>query len=155
VLANYILAENTDSRLWNRIREREGLSYGVFGYLDWNAHESNSPWTFGAIFAPQNRLRVEKALREEFARALKDGFSAQELNNAKRALLAARALARAQDGGLAGALSLQAELGRTLQRMADVDAALQGATLDQVNAALRRHLKPDAMQFVWAGDFKE
>ena len=39
--------------------------------------------------------------------------------------------------------------------MADVDAALQGATLDQVNAALRRHLKPDAMQFVWAGDFKE
>lgn len=154
MLANYILAENTDSRLWTRIREREGLSYGTFGSIDWNVHEPHSVWEFGAIFAPQNRPRVEKALREEFERAAKDGFTAQELTNAKRAMLAARALARAQDSGLAGALQTQADLGRTMQRSAEVDAALQATTLEQVNTATRKHLKPAAMQFVWAGDFK-
>ncbi len=155
LLADYILGSNTDSRLWVRIREREGLSYGTWSYVDWNSFEAASSWVFGAIFAPQNRPRVEKALKEEFARALKDGFTAQELTNAKRALLNYRALGRAQDGGLAGALAQQSYLGRTMARTAEVDAQIEAATLQQVNEALRRHLRLDAMQIVWAGDFKD
>ena len=155
LLVDYILGANTDSRLWVRIREKEGLSYGTWSYVDWNTHEAFSTWTFGAIFAPQNRPRVEAAFREELARALKDGFSPQELANAKRALLNYRALGRAQDGGLAGSLAYQAYLGRTMARTAEVDAQLEKTTLMQVNAALRQYLKPEAMQIVWAGDFKE
>jgi zinc protease len=155
LLADYILGSNTDSRLWVRIREREGLSYGTWSYVDWNSFEAASTWVFGAIFAPQNRPRVEKALKEEFARALKDGFTAQELTNAKRALLNYRALGRAQDGGLAGSLAQQSYLGRTMARTAEVDAQIEAATLQQVNEALRRHLRLDALQIVWAGDFKD
>ncbi|MBB5205811.1 zinc protease [Inhella inkyongensis] len=153
MLANAILGESTDSRLWVRIREKEGLSYGTWAALDWNTQEAHSVWNFGALFAPQNRARVEAALREELARALKEGFTAQELARAQRAQLSSRALARAQDGGLAAALSSQADLGRTLKHSAAIDAAIQNTTLEQVNAALRRHLKPEAMQLVWAGDF--
>ncbi|MFO0122181.1 MAG: M16 family metallopeptidase [Inhella sp.] len=154
-LADYILGSNTDSRLWVRIREREGLSYGTYSSIDWSTFEPASTWVFGAIFAPQNRPRVEKALKEEFARALKDGFTAQELTNAKRALLNYRRLSRAQDGGLAGSLAQPSDLGRTLARTAEVDAQLAAATLQQDNDALRRHLRLDAMQIVWAGDFKD
>lgn len=155
LLVDYILGANTDSRLWVRIRERDGLSYGTWSYIDWNTVEPASTWTFGAIFAPQNRARVEAAFREELARALKDGFSPQELANAKRALLNYRALGRAQDPGLAGSLAMQAYLGRTMARVAEVDELIGKATLEQVNGALRRYLKPEAMQIVWAGDFKE
>jgi zinc protease len=155
LLADYILGSNTDSRLWVRIRERDGLSYGTWSYVDWNSFEASSTWVFGAIFAPQNRVRVEKALKEEFDRALKYGFTAQELTNAKRALLNYRALGRAQDGGLAGSLAQQAYLGRTMARTAEVDEQINAATLQQVNEALRRHLRLDAMQMVWAGDFKD
>jgi zinc protease len=153
MLADYLLGANTDSRLWVRIREKEGLSYGTWSYVDWNAFEAHSSWTFGAIFAPQNRDRVEKAFREELARALKDGFSAAELVNAKRALLNYRRLSRAQDGSLAGSLALQAYLGRDMKRVAEVDAGIEAATLAQVNAALRRYLQPEKFQIVWAGDF--
>ncbi len=153
MLADYLLGANTDSRLWVRIREKEGLSYGTWSYVDWNAFEAHSSWTFGAIFAPQNRDRVEKAFREELARALQDGFSAAELVNAKRALLNYRRLSRAQDGSLAGSLALQAYLGRDMKRVAEVDAGIEAATLVQVNAALRRYLQPEKFQIVWAGDF--
>jgi len=155
LLVDYILGANTDSRLWVRIREKEGLSYGTWSYVDWNTHEAFSTWGFGAIFAPQNRARVEAAFREELARALKDGFDAQELANAQRALLNYRALGRAQDNSLAGSLAYQAYLGRTMARTAEVDALIGKTTLAQLNAALRKYLKPDAMQIVWAGDFKE
>lgn len=155
MLVDYILGANTDSRLWVRIREKEGLSYGTWSYVDWNAFEPASTWTFGAIFAPQNRARVEAAFQEELARALKDGFTAAELTNAKRALLNYRALGRAQDPNLAGSLAYQAYLGRTMARSAEVDAALEKATLMEVNAALRKYLKPEQMQIVWAGDFAD
>ena len=155
MLADYILGANTDSRLWVRIREKEGLSYGTWSSIDWSSRaEAASTWEFGAIFAPQNRERVEKALREEFARALKDGFTGPELANAKRALLSYRSLGRAQDGGLASSLATQAELDRTMARAAEVDEAINRATLPQVNAVLRRTLRLDALQIVWAGDFK-
>ncbi|WP_374661651.1 M16 family metallopeptidase [Inhella sp.] len=154
MLADYLLGANTDSRLWVRIREKDGLSYGTWSGLDWNAFEPNSSWSFGAIFAPQNRERVEKAFREELARALKDGFSPAELGTAQRALLNYRALSRAQDGSLAGSLALQAYLGRDMKRVAEVDAQIQATTLEQVNTVLRRYLKPEQFQIVWAGDFQ-
>ncbi|MFN7692607.1 MAG: M16 family metallopeptidase, partial [Burkholderiales bacterium] len=154
LLADYILGANTDSRLWVRIREKEGLSYGTWSYINWNPFEANSTWSFGAIFAPQNRDRVEKAFREELARAVKDGFSGAEVVNAKRALLNFRALGRAQDGSLAGSLAYQAYLGRTMAITAEVEAAINATTLQQVNAVIAKYLKPEQFQIVWAGDFK-
>ena len=29
LLANYLLGGSTNSRLWNRVRQKEGLSYGI------------------------------------------------------------------------------------------------------------------------------
>ena len=56
---------------------------------------------------------MRAGIAEEFARALKDGFTEAEVADAKRALLQARRISRAQDGALAGALAQQAYLGRT------------------------------------------
>jgi zinc protease len=153
-LANYMLGGGGDSRLWKRIRETDGLSYGVWSYLAWSQKDLNSPWNIGAIFAPQNRGKVEQALREEVARALKDGFSAPELAAAKQAMLNNRRLARAQDGGLAGSLANNLYLGRTQAKSQQVDEALASLTLEQVNAALRKYLKLEEFQLIFVGDFK-
>jgi zinc protease len=88
------------------------------------------------------------------ARALKDGFTAQELAEGQRGLLAFRRLSRAQDGNLAGAIASNEELGRTFAVSARVDDALSKLTLEQVNAALRTYVKPDAFVSGFAGDFK-
>jgi len=153
-LANHLLGSGGSSRLWTRIRETEGLSYSVYSQIAWNNFEPNSNWLAGAIFAPQNRAKVETALREELARALKDGFSAKELDAARNGLLSFRRLSRAQDDVLASALASNLYLGRTFEISARVDAALAAATPEQVNAALRKYLKPEAIDMVFAGDFK-
>jgi zinc protease len=154
MMANFLLGGGGNSRLWKRIREREGLSYDVRSTVHWSQFEPNSPWVASAIFAPQNRAKVETALREEIERALRDGFSAQELAEGKSGLLNFRRLSRAQDGSLASGLANNLYLGRTFELAGQVDAALSALALAQVNAALRKYLRPDEFVFAVAGDFK-
>ena len=153
-MANYLLGGGGTSRLWRRIREGEGLSYGVGSQVEWNNIDRNSMWQASAIFAPQNRAKVETALREELARALKDGFTAQELTEGKASVLNYRQLGRAQDASVASALANNLYLGRTYAVQAKVDAAIGALTLDQVNAALRMYVKPENFVAAYAGDFK-
>jgi zinc protease len=153
-MANFLLGSGGTARLWRRIREGEGLSYDVRSVIDWNNIDRNSLWQASAIFAPQNRAKVETAFREEVARALKDGFTAQELAEGKSSLLNYRKLSRAQDAGLAYALANNLYLGRTFALAARVDAAIGELTLDQVNAALRKYVTPEQFVAAFAGDFK-
>ncbi|WP_370652402.1 M16 family metallopeptidase [Aquabacterium sp.] len=155
MLANHLLGSGGDSRFWNRIREKEGLSYSVYSAVQWNSIEPNSQWVASAIFAPQNRGKVEAAFREEVAKVLAQGFTQTEFESGKRGLLNFRQLSRAQDARLAGAWVSNLYLDRTFDVSAKVDAALEALTLDQVNQALRRYLKPDQFVFGLAGDFKD
>lgn len=155
LLANYLFGLGGDSRLWARIREAEGLSYDVHSAIQWNPWQPNSTWSVRAIFAPQNRAKVEAAIREEIDRVLKDGFSAEELERGRRGYLSFRQLSRAQDANLASALAENLYLGRTFLVSQHIDDALARVTLDEVHAALRRHLQPERFVIGVAGDFKD
>ena len=153
-MANYLFGSGGNSRLWKRVREAQGLSYDVRSSIHWNTHERNSEWSARAIFAPQNRAKVEAAFNEELARSLREGYTAQELAEGQRGLLAYRRLSRAQDGNIAAALAGNLDLDRTFQVSAKVDDALSKLTVQQVNDAWRRHLGQQGPVVVYAGDFK-
>ena len=152
MMANYLLGTGGGSRLWKRIREREGLSYDVNTRISWGQREPHSEWMASAIFAPQAAAKVEQAFRDEIARALRDGFGAAELAEGRRGLLGFRRLSRAQDATLASALAANLDLERTFAVSQRVDTALEALTVDQVNAALRKYLKPADLVLVIAGD---
>ncbi len=140
-------------RLWDRIREKEGLSYGVGASIGGGQYEASSDWSFSAIAAPQNMDRVKLAFDEETARARRDGFTADELKRAKDAIASASRLARAQDGSLARLLESFVERGKTPKYFAELDALRADIALDEVNAAFRKYVVPEKMVFGVAGDF--
>ncbi|MEP6997937.1 MAG: pitrilysin family protein [Betaproteobacteria bacterium] len=153
VLANYMLGGSSNSRLWNRLRQKEGLSYGINSSMHASSWEPNTAISISAIFAPENLERLRRGVQDELERAQRDGFSAEEVADAKRALLQQRRLARTQDATLASALNEQSFVGRTFGYSAKLDAALEGLDAPTVNAALRKYFKPDAFASVFAGDF--
>lgn len=67
------------------------------------------------------------------------------------ALLNYRNLARAQDDVLADTWVNYMQTGRSFQWSADMDRKLEALTPDQVNAALRKYLKPEAFSTAVAG----
>ena len=154
VLGNYLLGGGPDSRLWQRVREKEGLSYGVGSFLSASSFEENGAFGLYATYAPQNRARVEAALREELAKALADGFSDEEIEAGKKDLLNGRKLARARDDALAGRLLSYLVLDRTFAWDVQLEQSIRMLGASQVKDAMRRHLHPDRLSFVQAGDFK-
>ena len=154
LVANHLLGADTTSRLWRRIREQDGLSYGVRSGIAFSNFEPNSSFQVQAIFAPQNLARVEAALQQETARALQDGFSQAELDAARTGLLNQRRLARAQDPVVAGMLGGNLYLQRRFALQQQTDDTIAALTADQVTAALRKYIDPAKWVLVWAGDFK-
>ena len=154
MVANHMFGSLGTGRLWLRIRERDGLSYDVRSAVEWNNVELNSRWVASAIFAPQNQAQVEQALRDELERSLTQGFAQDELDRARSGLLNLRRLSRAQDEVVSGQLAGQLHLGRDFALAQRVDDAIAALSLEQVNAAWRRHLDPARLVIAWGGDFK-
>ena len=154
-VADYIMGGGAgfDSRLAGRIRQKEGLSYGVGSELSVGSEDRSGSWSAYAIAAPQNVAKVEAAFREELDRALRDGFTAAEVASAKSGMLQARVQNRAQDGTLAGAWVSNLYLGRTFQWSKDFEAKVVALTPEQVSAAFRKFVDPKKLTVVKAGDF--
>ena len=154
VLANYMFGGGgLTARLPDRVRNREGLSYSVFSRFSAPVEGDAATFSASAIANPANVPRVEASFIEELTRTLAEGFTAEELVSAKRALLDQRIGGRSSDGGLLNLIAVRERWGRTLQWDAELDATLEALTLEQVNAAFRRHIDPDALSIVKGGDF--
>jgi zinc protease len=153
LVANRVLGGDTDSRIFQRVRVKGGLSYAVGTVFQPAAIDPNSTLVLYAIFAPQNLDKVRSATAEEIARARDGGFNAQEIAAAKKAALEARRITRAQDQAVAGALVAQAFLGRTWAESAKIDAEIAAVTPESATAALRKYVEPADVAYAYAGDF--
>lgn len=154
VLGNFILGGGfLNSRLATRIRQKEGISYGVGSGFGASALDQSGTFQMNAIYAPENLTRLEAAFKEELQKVITEGFTAEEVAAAKDGLLLARQRTRGQDAGLANSLSNYLFLGRTYAWDAELDKKLAALTPEQVNAAMKKHLTPDKISIFKAGDF--
>ena len=152
--ANHMFGAGSTGRLWLRIREKDGLSYGVGSGVRWSQTDLNSRWVAGGSFAPQNLARMEAAWREELTRSVKDGFTQAELDEARTALMNFRRLGRAQDDSVAALALANLRLGRKFAVSQAVDERLAALTLGEVNAVWRKYVDPARIATAWGGDFK-
>jgi zinc protease len=155
VLANYLLGGSSTARLPNRVREKEGLSYSISSSFNASAFDEAASLRVGVIYAPQNRERVERAVREELERAVREGFSAEELKAGQQALLEARRMARTQDRALANRLGSYLYMKRTFAWDVEFEARIAALTPAEVHAAMKRHIDPGRFSLIAAGDFKK
>ncbi|MGH9858309.1 MAG: M16 family metallopeptidase, partial [Acidobacteriota bacterium] len=151
--ANYMLGGAMNSRLALRIREKEGLSYGVGSWISAHPLDRSGSFEAYAIFAPQNAAKVESTFREELDKAIKNGFTKDELNIAKAGLIQARQVSRAQDRELVRKLSLYLFLDRKMTWDQQFEEKLQALTPELVTQTFRKYIHPDEITIVKAGDF--
>ncbi len=154
LMGNYILGSGTlSSRLGVRVRQKEGLTYGISSSLSVSSFDKRAALTITAICNPQNIGRVEQATREELDRLLRDGVTKAELDQARQGWLQSQKVSRSSDIALTGMLSNLRYVDRTMMWDADLEKKIEALTPEQVQAALRRHIHPDKLVIVTAGDF--
>jgi zinc protease len=153
VLASYMFGEPITSRVSNRIRNKEGLSYGANARIVVPNEGDSSMVTVTVSLNPAVGPKVEQCFFEELQKAYKDGFTADEVAEAKKAVLEARLLNRSTDAALMTFLASHEQLDRPLKWDAEVEAKIASLTPGEINAAFRKHIDPAGMTIVKAGDF--
>ena len=146
-------ANQFDNRLIARLRVKEGLSYGAGAQLQASEFEPSGHIQFYAIYAPQNRAKVEAGFKQELDRFASNGITADELVSAKQAYASRVADSFAQDGYEAYVLTAAARIDRKLAYYSEQQKAVAALTVDQVNAAIRKWIHPEQVVWSLAGDF--
>ena len=140
------------SRLANRLRQQDGLSYGAGSWFNASSYDENATFGAYAICAPENLARVEVGFKEELAKVLDKGFTQQELNDARTGILQNSRIDRAKDGRLVRTLSGNIDLNRTMQWDKNYEKAVMDLSVEDVNTAVKRHLSMEGISIIKAGD---
>lgn len=155
-VGNYILGGGfLNSRLATRVRQKEGLSYTINSSISAGALDPTGNFSVFAIAAPENMGKVETAIREEIERALKDGFTDEEVEAAKRGYLESLKVNRSSDGAMAGLLKSYMYNKRDIGWLTEWDKKIQSLTPQQLQDALRRHIDLEKLSIVKAGTLPE
>jgi zinc protease len=153
VVANHVLGGTSAARLFVKVREEAGLSYGVYSSFRAPMLDPNAQFRVSGIANPANMAKVKELIGEEVRKLIAQGVTQEEVEEAKRSYLERRSMNRTQEAALGGVLSAQLFAGRTMQQEADFEAKLKSLTPEQVTAAAKKYINPDKLVIVTAGDF--
>jgi zinc protease len=142
-----------NSRLAVRLRQKDGISYGVGSYFNANSLDRDASFGSFAIYAPQNAERLLAGYNEELAKVLDKGFTPEEIAEAKKGWLQQQAVSRASDRELVYQLLTNEYVGRTLAWDETLEKKVQALTNDQIVAAMRKFIDPAKISTVQSGDF--
>ncbi len=155
VMADYLLGGGfLAGRIPQRLREKEGLSYGAGTQMRGNEQTDNALFMGFAIYNPANLEKVEKGFLEELTKAVTAGFTDQELKLGKQGISQQRAQQRSKDQLLAMKLAGYLETGRKFTYDQSIDDKLEGLTLATLNATVKKYLDPKRLLMIRVGDFK-
>ena len=154
-IGNFMLGGGfLNSRLAVRIRQKEGLSYGVGSSLQGGALDEVGSFNSYAIYNPDNADKLVAAYKEELDKMLKDGFTDAELTDAKSGFLQRQQVGRSQDAQLVAKLAGNLYLDRTLQFDEALEKKVADIKVTEVNEAMKKFIHPTKISYALAGDFK-
>lgn len=156
VIGNFMLGGGfLNSRLATRIRQKEGLSYGVGSWFQGSSQDDSGNFGAYAIYAPENRDKVQKAFQEEITKVKTEGFTKEELDAARSGWIQGQVVNRAQDRALLGKLANNMRLDRDMMWDKALEEKIMKLTVEDINKVMAKHMDPAKMIYVKAGDFEK
>lgn len=156
VIGNFMLGGGfLNSRLATRIRQKEGLSYGVGSWFQASSQDDSGNFGAYAIYAPENRDKVQKAFQEEITKVKTEGFTKEELDAARSGWIQGQVVNRAQDRALLGKLANNMRLDRDMMWDKALEEKIMKLTVEDINKVMAKHMDPAKMIYIKAGDFEK
>lgn len=156
LLGNFIFGGSTlASRIGDRIRQKDGLSYGATSSFSASSHDPVASLTITVSTNPMNIGKVTADVKEELEKFLEGGPTHTELSEAKEAFIEARKVGRTSDEAIAAQIASNLDLGRTFAHAAKQEKDILALTPEKVKEAFAKHVDPKHLVIIRAGDFKK
>jgi len=150
LLLNQVLGGDTlASRLGTEIRDRQGLTYGIYSYFQAGKHEG--PFVIQMQTAPedaQQAIRSTLALLEQLQQK---GITAAELDGAKRSLINSYPVELASPDALASTILSNEVYGLEREELRNFTRQIEAVTQTQVQQAAQELIHPNRIVVVTAG----
>ena len=143
------------ARIPQRLREKEGISYGAGTYLSvpTDVNNNNSSWMIYAFLNPTKRTEVETAINDEFAKLVANGITEEELQTNKKSWKNARQTNLGNDGYLMSLSNTYLMYNTPFSEFDKLNDDIDKLTVKQVNAAIKKYLQPSKFTTIYVGDF--
>ncbi|MEO5945292.1 MAG: insulinase family protein, partial [Chitinophagaceae bacterium] len=157
LMANELLGGGAflSSRIPQRLRESDGMSYGAGSFMDVDYKYNTGNWGVYAYFNPLYKGKLDSALHQEVDKAIKDGFRQDELTNSVNSWLEQGKASLGDNGTVAGILRSFLQNNRDLNEYTDFENKIKQLKLDAVNAVLRKYFDKSKLVMVYGGDFEK
>nr|WP_235355237.1 pitrilysin family protein [Aliterella atlantica] len=149
VLNQIVGGDTLSSRLGTEIRDRQGLTYGIYSYF--SAGKNAGPFVVSMQTAPEDASRAIASTRALLAQIHDKGVTAEEVAVAKRSLTSGYNVALANPDELASTILMNEVYGLSEGELRAFAEKIQAVTLEDVNQAAKELLQPDKLVIVTAG----
>ena len=149
-VATAILGSGFTGRLMANVRDKEGLTYGIGAGLA-NDTFIDGDWGIFATFSPTLLDKGLASTQRQLTKWYADGATAEEVTNRKSNLIGSFKVGLATTDGLAATILNTVNRGFELTWLDEYPAKIDALTPEQVNAAIKKYLKPENMVIIKAG----
>jgi zinc protease len=153
-VATSVLGDGFTSRLIGKIRDTEGLTYGIGSVLS-GGGTLDRMWSVRATFAPNLLEKGLASTGRELKKWQSEGITADELEYRKNALAGEHQVRLATSAGMASVILDLVERGLEPTWIDEYPDKVAALTLEQVNAAIKKYVDPAKLIIVTAGTFEE
>ena len=154
-MANELLGGGAflSSRIPQRLREAEGMSYGAGSYVNGNMIDPTGTWGVYAFFNPMYKDKMDNALREEISKAIEKGFTKEEFDSSLKSWLQSRQTNLGMDNFLVYQMRDYLEFGKTMKEYSNYETRVKALDVTKVNAAIKKYFDVNKFVLIYAGDF--
>jgi zinc protease len=144
-----------NSRIPQRLREAEGMSYGAGSFFQAEWDEPIASFGTYAFFNPIFKDKLNTALMEELTKASQGTFTETELADIKKSQIQERKLALGNNNSLASMINKYMEQKKDLKYFDEFSDQIQQISIKDVNEAAKKYLKLDQFLLIYSGDFRK
>jgi zinc protease len=151
-LANSALGQSSlTSRLGVRVRDTEGLTYGI--HSSFHATHLAGPFVVTVTVKPESRDAAVSSTLDEIRKFLREGLTEKEIADEKSSRVGKFKVDLASNAGIAQAVDTALYYGLGLEYLDDFGRRVAAVTKDEADEAFRNLVDPDAFTIVSAGTF--
>ncbi len=149
-IANRILGGGSSGRLFLNLREEKGFTYGIYSQLQ--TRRQAGPWQISGDIKANSTAEAMKEIFKEIGRLRDEPVPAQELEEAKRSIVASFALSLEQPSRIMQYAADRHRYEFPADYWDHYPAQLAAVTPEDVLRVARRYLDPKTLQIVAVGD---
>lgn len=150
IVMNQILGGDTlASRLGTEIRDRQGLTYGIYSYFV--AGLNPGPFSISMQTAPTDANQAIDSTVALLQQLRQQGITQDELNAAKRSITNSYPVDLSSPSSIASTILMNEVYGLSQDELREFPARIEAVTLEQVQQVIRDLIHPDNLVIVTAG----